>query len=63
LKAKRDNAKVAETLAALEKAAGEPESTNLVPFILEAVRAYATEGEICGVLRKIFGEFKPHTAL
>jgi len=47
----------------LEKACGEPESTNLIPFILEAVEAYATEGEICGVMRKVFGEFKAHTAL
>ena len=63
LKAKRDNAKVAETLAALKIAAGEDESTNLIPLILDAVKAYATEGEICGVLREVFGEFKSHVAL
>ena len=63
LKASRDNAKVAETLAALKKACGEPESTNLIPFILECVRAYATEGEICGVMREVFGEYKSHVAL
>jgi methylmalonyl-CoA mutase, N-terminal domain len=63
LKAKRDNAKVAETLAALKVAAGEDESTNLIPLILDAVKAYATEGEICGVLREVFGEFKSHVAL
>ena len=62
LKARRDNAKVAETLAALEKACGD-ESVNLMPLILEAVRAYATEGEICGVMRKVFGEYQSHTAL
>ena len=62
LKARRDNAKVEETLAALEKACAD-ESVNLMPFILEAVEAYATEGEICGVMRKVFGEYKPHTAL
>jgi methylmalonyl-CoA mutase N-terminal domain/subunit len=63
LKAKRDNAKVAETLAALKVAAAEDESTNLIPLILAAVKAYATEGEICGVLREVFGEFKSHVAL
>ncbi|MDY6086489.1 MAG: methylmalonyl-CoA mutase family protein, partial [Succiniclasticum sp.] len=63
VKATRDNARVEKALAALEKACGEPESTNLIPFILEAVEAYATEGEICGVMRKVFGEFKAHTAL
>jgi methylmalonyl-CoA mutase N-terminal domain/subunit len=30
--------------------------------ILEAVRAYATIGEICTVLRGVFGEFRPETA-
>ena len=61
LKARRDNAKVEETLAALEAAcAGED---NLMPFILEAVRAYATEGEICGVMRKVFGEYKANITL
>jgi methylmalonyl-CoA mutase N-terminal domain/subunit len=30
--------------------------------ILEAVRAYATIGEICAVLRGVFGEFRPETA-
>lgn len=62
LKAKRDNAKVAETLAALKVACGD-DSVNLMPLILEAVRAYATEGEICGVMREVFGEYKSHVAL
>jgi len=30
-----------------------------MPPILEAVRAYATLGEICGVMRRIFGEYRP----
>ncbi|MBQ1777497.1 MAG: methylmalonyl-CoA mutase, partial [Acidaminococcaceae bacterium] len=62
VKAKRDNAAVAAKLAAL-KAACADEHVNLVPLILEAVEAYATEGEICGVMREVFGEFKAHTAL
>ena len=63
LKEKRDNEAVAQKLAALKVACGEDESTNLMPFILDAVRAYATEGEICGVMREVFGEFKPNTTL
>jgi methylmalonyl-CoA mutase N-terminal domain/subunit len=56
LKASRNNGEVQKTLAALEKAAADKD-TNLMPFILDAVRAYATEGEICRVLRKVFGEY------
>ena len=33
-------------------------SENLMPHILEAVRSYATLGEICGVLREVFGEYR-----
>jgi methylmalonyl-CoA mutase N-terminal domain/subunit len=33
-----------------------------MPFILGAVRAYATLGEMCGVLRGVFGEYKPTVA-
>ena len=62
LKARRDNAKVEETLAALKVACAD-ENVNLMPYILDAVRAYATEGEICGVMRQVFGEYQPHTAL
>ena len=62
LKAKRDNAKVEATLAAL-KAACADDSVNLMPLILDAVHAYATEGEICGVMREVFGEYKSHVAL
>ena len=32
--------------------------TNTMPAILDAVNAYATLGEICGVMRKVFGEYK-----
>lgn len=66
-KANRDQAKVAEELAKLEKAAQTPaegpDHINLMPVILDCVRAYCTEGEICGVLRKIYGEYKPHNTL
>jgi methylmalonyl-CoA mutase N-terminal domain/subunit len=52
----RDNRVVRERLAALERAARGSE--NLMPNILDAVRAYATLGEICGVFREVFGEYR-----
>ncbi len=36
---------------------------NLMPAILDAVRAYATLGEICGELRKVWGEYRPPTVV
>ncbi|MDO5301056.1 MAG: methylmalonyl-CoA mutase family protein [Tissierellia bacterium] len=56
LKEKRDNDKVAETLDALEKAAATDD--NLMPYILDAVHAYATLQEICDRMRNVFGEYK-----
>ena len=54
LRARRDNAAVGATLAALESAARGSE--NLMPHILAAVEAYATLGEISDTLRTVFGE-------
>lgn len=62
VKAERDNAKVQEELKKLEVAAAD-ESVNLMPVILDCVRAYCSLGEICGVLRKVFGEYKAHNTL
>jgi methylmalonyl-CoA mutase N-terminal domain/subunit len=59
VKAKRDAAKVAETLDAIREAA--IDGSNLVPPILEAVKVYATQGEICDVLRDVFGTYTPDT--
>lgn len=56
LKARRDNDLVNQRLSALRKACNTDE--NLMPFILDAVRAYATLGEICNVMREEFGEYK-----
>ncbi|MGI6127444.1 MAG: acyl-CoA mutase large subunit family protein [Planifilum sp.] len=57
LRRRRDAGKVEERLAALKRAA---EGTdNLMPYILDAVRAYATVGEICHALREVFGEYQP----
>jgi methylmalonyl-CoA mutase N-terminal domain/subunit len=56
LRATRDNARVQNSLAALRQAA--EGSENLMPFILECVRAYATLGEMCDTLRSVFGEYR-----
>ena len=55
VKAERDNAAVQATLADLKQAASGSE--NLVPYILKAVKTYASVGEIMGTLRKVFGEY------
>lgn len=62
LKARRDSEAVKTALANLE-AACKDENENLMPFILEAVKTYATLGEICGVMRKVFGEYEAHVNL
>ncbi|MGQ9533031.1 MAG: acyl-CoA mutase large subunit family protein [Desulfotomaculales bacterium] len=59
LRSERDNEKVAAALARLREAARGTE--NLMPYFLEAVRAYATLGEMCGVLREVFGEYRQPT--
>ena len=56
LKEIRDNDKVKEALENLRKACNSDE--NLMPYILDAVREYATLGEVCGVMREEFGEYK-----
>ncbi|WP_380675586.1 acyl-CoA mutase large subunit family protein [Salinigranum sp. GCM10025319] len=57
----RDDEAVEETLAALGEAARGDD--NLVPYVVDAVKAYATIGELCGVLREEFGEYQPGSAL
>ena len=52
----RDNELVRQRLGALRGAAQGTE--NLMPYILDAVREYATLGEICGVFREVFGEYR-----
>ncbi len=58
----RDNRKTSDTLQALGEAAKDTK-TNLMPFIMEAVRSYATLGEISNVLRKEFGEYRESIVL
>ncbi len=57
LRRRRDGATVSRSLDALKRAA---EGTdNLMPPILNAVRAYGSIGEICDALREVFGEYQP----
>ena len=56
LRSERDAVAVSHRLAALQDAAAG--SSNLMFPILDAVKAYATLGEVCDVLRKVFGEYK-----
>jgi methylmalonyl-CoA mutase N-terminal domain/subunit len=55
-KRERDNEAVRKTLAEVRKAA--EGTNNLMPPILKAVKAYASVGEICDILRDVFGEWK-----
>jgi len=55
LREERDNERVAQTLNALRNAAEGTENT--MPYILDAVRAYATLGEIMDLFRQVFGEY------
>lgn len=57
LRARRDQRRVQKTLDNIRDAA--KGTANLYEPILEAVRAYATVGEITGVLREVFGEYRP----
>ncbi|HUT55065.1 MAG TPA: methylmalonyl-CoA mutase family protein [bacterium] len=56
LRRTRDQAAWATSLTRLENASRGKD--NLMPFVLDAVRAYASVGEICDVWRKTFGEYR-----
>jgi methylmalonyl-CoA mutase, N-terminal domain len=56
-RSERDAAAVSGALDALRRAA-EDGSADLMPPILDAVRVYATLGEICGAMREVFGEYR-----
>src|SRR5437588_9817154 len=66
LKARRSNDEVQRRLDALKKAAaqepvvedGKMSSANTMPYIIDAVRAYATVGEICDALREMYGTYE-----
>ena len=61
LKARRSNEKVAASLDALKRAAEGRENT--MPYILDAVRAYTTLGEICDAFREVFGTYTETSVL
>jgi methylmalonyl-CoA mutase, N-terminal domain len=66
LRARRSNEEVHRLLEALKKAAaqepkagmnGDISPANTMPYIVDAVRAYATVGEICEALREVYGTY------
>ncbi|MFC7077537.1 acyl-CoA mutase large subunit family protein [Haloarcula halophila] len=61
LRADRDDEAVEAALTALEEAAQGEE--NLMPYLVDAVKAYATTGEVCDVLRDVFGEYQPGSSM
>jgi len=69
LRARRDNQAVQRALEALKHAAattpepgcaspGKISTANTMPYMLDAVRAYATVGEICAALREVYGTYE-----
>jgi len=56
LRAERSSDEVARRLSALRKAAQGTE--NLMPYLFDAVKSYATLGEICDAMREVFGTYE-----
>jgi methylmalonyl-CoA mutase, N-terminal domain len=64
LKHHREERDATRVVASLENLKSVSRGTdNLMPPILEAVRSYATLGEICGAMREVFGEYSPPTVI
>ena len=61
MKKRRSQTAVERSLDALRRAAGT--DANTMPAILDAVRAYATVGEICGALKEVFGGYTESSVL
>jgi methylmalonyl-CoA mutase, N-terminal domain len=61
----RDPERVSAALAQLHELASRPGSseTNLMPALIECANAYATLGEMCGVFRAVFGEYREPVAV
>jgi len=57
IRATRDNQKVQDALQALRNAAADPDA-NTMPFIIDAVKVYATIGEVSDALRDVFGTYQ-----
>ncbi len=60
IKMQRNQKEVEHALADLKKACLGTENT--MPYIIAAVKTYATLGEICGIMKEVFGEYKPSAA-
>lgn len=58
IRSERNNEEVNIKLKALKEAA--QTDANLMPFIVDAVKVYASVGEICNTMREVFGEYKEH---
>ncbi|MDX1409593.1 MAG: methylmalonyl-CoA mutase family protein, partial [Saprospiraceae bacterium] len=61
LRKERDNGRVGQTLDRLRIACQGTENT--MPYIMDAVRAYATLGEIIGVMKEQFGSYEEPTTI
>ena len=61
VRSERNNEDVKTKLNALKKAA--EGNDNLMPYILDSVRVYASIGEICNTMRSVFGEYKEHVII
>ena len=61
IKNTRDQNAVKTSLAHLKTAA--KGTDNLMPYIIDAVKSYASIGEICNVMREVFGEYKENIIL
>jgi methylmalonyl-CoA mutase, N-terminal domain len=61
LRARRDSFRMAGTLQALQEAAAGDE--NLMPYLIDAVKAQATLGEICAALKEVFGTYREPVVL
>ena len=57
LRKSRDNKKTTKALSKMQSVAESDE--NLMPYILNSVKAYATTGEISNTFREVFGEYRP----
>jgi len=62
LRARRDGARASAALAHIEAAARAPNEP-LMPLFVTAVEADCTLGEICGVLRRVWGEYRPQVSI
>ena len=58
LRKSRDTTKWQRAIEAMKDAAEDPDK-NLMPYIIESAKGYATTGEISGVFREVFGEYRP----